>query len=99
MSIKFTWDKHKAASNEKKHGVTFQEASSVFFDTLSITVPDSLHSIGEERYIIIGNSSQNRLLVVVHTDKGEEIHLISARKATTREKRFYGESDVYSKRF
>lgn len=95
MSIKFTWDVNKAISNEKKHGITFQEASSVFFDSLSITIADPLHSIGEERFIIIGHSNQNRLLVVVHTDRGKEIRLISARPATTREKIMYGERNDY----
>ncbi len=90
MSIKFDWDDNKAESNEKKHGITFQEAGTAFFDTLSLTISDPLHSEGEERLVLIGSSDKNRLLIVVHTDRGDTIRIISARKATVREKRIYG---------
>jgi uncharacterized DUF497 family protein len=87
--IDFEWNPHKAESNLKKHNVSFEEASTVFGDTLSTTFPDSDHSIHEERYLIIGFSSQNRILVISHTYRGEKIRIISARQATTRERKFY----------
>ncbi len=89
----FEWDPEKALGNEQKHGVTFDEASSVFADTLSLTIHDPLHSEDEERFIIIGISCRNRLLTVVHTERGEKIRIISARKATKKEI-FYYENDV-----
>ena len=89
----FEWDPEKALGNEQKHGVTFDEASSVFADTLSLTIHDPLHSEYEERFIIIGISCRNRMLTVVHTERGENIRIISARKATKKEI-FYYENDV-----
>lgn len=85
----FEWDSQKAGINNKKHGVSFDEASTVFGDYLSLTYPDSEHSIQEERYIIIGLSSNNRILVISHTQRGESIRIISARQATKRERDFY----------
>jgi len=85
----FEWDSQKADINNKKHGVSFDEASTVFGDYLSLTYPDSEHSIQEERYIIIGLSSNNRILVMSHTQRGESIRIISARQATKRERDFY----------
>jgi len=78
-----------AESNLKKHNVSFEEGSTVFGDTLSTTFPDSEHSIQEARYLIIGFSSQNRILVISHSYRGEKIRIISARQATTRERKFY----------
>jgi len=75
--------------NIKKHKVSFEEASTVFADLLSLTIPDPLHSENENRYIIIGQSVKNRLLVVVHVDRDDTVRLISARQATTHEKKFY----------
>ncbi len=92
MSFGFEWDPDKAESNERKHGVTFDEASTVFGDPLSRTGPDPLHSEEEERWVTLGVSEQGRLLVVVHTDRGEAIRIISARPATGREWRTYAES-------
>jgi hypothetical protein len=63
----FEWNGKKAAANKKKHGVSFEEATTVFTDVLSLTIPDPLHSEEEERFVIIGQSSQQRILVVVHT--------------------------------
>ncbi len=83
--LTFEWDPQKAASNIEKHGVSFEEASSVFRDPLSLTIDDPLHSTGEERMIQIGISHKNRLLVVVHTERGDNIRIISARKATKKE--------------
>ena len=89
----FEWDPEKALGNEQKHGVTFDEASSVFADTLSLTIHDPLHSEDEEWFIIIGVSCRNRMLTVVHTEREENIRIISARKATKKEI-FYYENDV-----
>jgi len=70
MSIRFEWDPRKARRNLRKHGIEFSEASTVFADTFSITIPDPDHSQGEERWVTIGLSTRRRLLVVVHTDEG-----------------------------
>ena len=80
-------------SNFEKHGITFDEASTVFKDTLSLTIEDPLHSYDEERLVLIGMSYKNRLLVVVHTEREESIRIISARKAVKRERKYY-ESNV-----
>ena len=90
MALSFEWDDEKAASNLKKHGVTFEEAVTVFYDSLSATIHDPLHSFrNEDRFVTIGLSRSNRLLVVVHCDRDKKIRLISARKATRREKVSY----------
>ncbi|OYW02330.1 MAG: hypothetical protein B7X11_03695 [Acidobacteria bacterium 37-65-4] len=67
MSIEFQWDKEKAIQNLKKHGVTFEEATTAFYDTLSITISDNDHSEGEARFLLLGLSNQSRLLVVSHS--------------------------------
>jgi len=86
----FSWKPQKARINLRKHGVSFQEAMSVFADPLAITIPDPLHSYGEERFVILGLSEGFRLLVVVHTEQDEErIRLISAREADRDERRKY----------
>ncbi len=89
--MEFEWNPEKAALNLEKHGVSFQEAATVFNDSLSVTFPDPDHSIGESRYIIIGISRFGQLLVVAHTNRGEKIRIISAQKATRQERRFYEE--------
>jgi uncharacterized DUF497 family protein len=89
--MEFAWNPNKAALNLEKHGVSFQEATTVFNDPLSATFPDSDHSIQESRYIIIGMSGFGQLLVVAHIDRGEKVRIISARKATRQERRFYEE--------
>lgn len=86
------WDSEKAASNLRKHGVDFHEAGSVLDDPLATTFPDARHSVEEERYITIGASVSGRILVVSHTERGEAVRLISARRATPRERRFYEEA-------
>ena len=92
--LKFCWDKNKATHNIKKHGITFDEATTVFTDTLSLTIADPLHSNHEERFIIIGQSLKKQLLVVIHTDWEDTIRIISARLATKRErKRYESKSD------
>jgi uncharacterized DUF497 family protein len=87
--MEFEWNRDKAALNFKKHGVPFSEASTVFNDPLSLTFPDPDHSYGEDRYIIIGLSSANRVLVISHTDRVNRVRIISAREATRKEKKFY----------
>jgi len=91
MPLTFEWDERKARSNLGKHGVTFEEAATVFGDRLSLTIPDPEHSLTEERYITIGKALTRKLLVVVHTDRGDNIRIISARRASRRERRFYEE--------
>lgn len=87
MPLLFEWNPGKARANARKHGVTFDEASTAFADALSVTIPDPLHSEEEDRLILIGLSHRNRLLVVVHTDRGGRIRIISARRATRKERR------------
>jgi uncharacterized DUF497 family protein len=87
----FEWDRRKDSANQRKHGVSFAEASTVFGDPLSITISDSDDAIDEERFIIAGMSSQRTLLIVVHTIRHERIRLISARPATKHEKGKYEE--------
>jgi uncharacterized DUF497 family protein len=91
--MQFEWNPDKANLNLKKHGVSFTEASTVFHDPLSITYPDRDHSHGEERYVIIGLSSANRILVVPHTDRADRVRIISAREATRNERRFYADGE------
>lgn len=90
--FRFEWDANKAASNERKHGVSFNEASTVFGDPLSITIADPDHSAEEARFVMIGASARQRLLVVVHTARGDRIRLISARAASGRERKEYEEA-------
>jgi uncharacterized protein len=87
----FEWDPKKARSNIARHGVTFEEAATVFGDRLSLTILDPIHSSSEHRFVTIGLSANGRLLVVVHTDRGDAIRIISARRANTRERRTYEE--------
>ena len=87
----FEWDARKAAANLRKHGVSFEEASSVFFDSISVTGGDPDHSFDEHRFVTFGVSSLGQRLVVVHVDDDEAIRIISARKATRAEKHFYEE--------
>jgi len=88
----FEWDPNKARKNLQIHGVSFDEASTAFRDTLSLTIHDPLHSDEEDRFILIGNSGKNRLLVVGHTERGENIRIINARKATKEERKQYEEN-------
>jgi len=87
----FEWDPRKAASNLTKHGVSFVEAVTVFRDPQARIVPDPRHSVGEERLAILGQSERGRLLSVMFTERGTRIRLISARKATRRERNDYEE--------
>ena len=92
MPLSFEWDESKARSNQARHGVGFEEASTVFSDPLSLTIPDAAHSQLEDRFIIVGNSHQGKLLVVIHTERGDNIRIISARRASRRERKDYEES-------
>ena len=91
MGLKFEWDDKKANINRRKHGITFEEATTAFADKLSITIDDPLHSQDEDRLILIGMSKQLKTLVVIHVERGDIIRLISARKATKQEQNFYEE--------
>ena len=92
MALLFEWDPRKARRNLTTHGVSFDEASTAFQDPLSNTIADPLHSEDEERFVLLGRSHRNRLLVVVHTERGDRIRLISARLASNRERIRYEES-------
>ena len=94
FGIAFEWDPGKDSANRRKHGVGFVEASTVFDDPLSTTIPDPDYARDEERFVIVGMSSERTLLVVVHTIRGERIRLISARPATKHEKRNYEETSL-----
>ena len=90
--MNFNWDAKKAVSNIKKHGVSFEEASTVFLDVLSITGADPDHSDSEERWITFDNSALNKFLVVSHTDSGETVRIISTRLGTKFERNLYEKS-------
>ena len=91
MRLGFEWDESKAGANLAKHGVSFEEAATVFGDPLSLTILDPAHSQAEHRFIIIGQSHRRKLLVVVHTERGDNIRVISARRASKRERKAYEE--------
>jgi uncharacterized protein len=93
MERDYEWDTDKAESNRRKHGVSFEEAETVFDDELLETFPDTRHSDDEERYISIGVSKDGRLLIVIHTDRDEVVRIISCREATTAERRAYERGD------
>ena len=91
MSIEFEWDENKEEANLSKHGVSFDEAKTVFDDPLYIDFYDPDHSDDEDRYIIIGKSQQRRLLVVSYTERDRKTRLINAREVTRREREYYEE--------
>ena len=91
MGYVFEWDHAKAKFNLRKHRVSFEEASTVFGDVRSITVHDPAYSDEEDRFVDIGLSGKLRILVVVYTERGERIRIISARLATTKEEKLYEE--------
>ena len=91
MALNFEWDANKAKSNLGKHGISFEEASTVFGDLRSLTIPDPVHSELENRFVTVGSSHGGKLLVVVHTERGDNIGIISARVASRRERRNYEE--------
>ncbi len=89
MALTFEWDTNKAIRNLAKHGISFEESSTVFGDPRSLTIPDPVHSKLEERFVTIGASHRGKLLVVVHTERSDNIWIISARVAGRRERRSY----------
>ena len=91
MPVEFEWDPKKAAKNLRKHGVSFNEAATVFGDSLGTTVPDPDHSVAEDRYITVGMSNRRRLVMVAHTEREERSRIISARELTRAEKEAYEE--------
>jgi uncharacterized DUF497 family protein len=93
MGLIFEWDEEKARKNLKKHGVSFEEASTILGDPLSLTIYDPLHSEEEDRFVTLGESDKSRLLVVVFTDRDSRIRIISARVATRRERKDYEKGD------
>ncbi len=94
MSLHFEWDVNKATANIAKHGVSFEEAATVFRDAIAAIFDDENHSDEELREIIIGHSDSNRLLLVCFTERDDAIRIISARKATRRERRDYEEHRI-----
>lgn len=91
MGLQFEWDKRKARRNLGLHRVSFEEAATAFADPLSLTITDADHSEVEERLVLLGHSHRNRLLVVVHSERGDSIRIIGARLATRRERAAYEE--------
>jgi len=91
MGLRFEWSASKAKVNTEKHGVSFEEASTVFADPLALTIYDPLHSDEEDRYVALGESERRRLLVVVFTDRDDKIRIISARAASRRERKDHEE--------
>ncbi|MEK7249733.1 MAG: BrnT family toxin [Bacteroidota bacterium] len=92
MDHEIIWDETKAALNVHKHGISFEEAKTVFADPLAIISEDKVHSIGERREIIIGHSVNNQLVFVAFTERGNVIRIISARESTRKERRDYEEN-------
>ena len=91
MGLLFEWDNQKANINQRKHGISFEEATTAFADELSITIDDPHHGQDEDRLILIGQSKNAKTLVVVHVERKEAIRIISARKASKKEQKFYEE--------
>jgi hypothetical protein len=91
--LEFEWDPNKAASNLRKHRVSFGEAATVFHDIFSFTYDDEVHSQVERRYATLGMSRRGRVLVVAHTMRGERVRVINAREATPHERRWYEEEN------
>lgn len=89
--IKFEWDPAKEAKNQEKHGVSFEEAQSVFYDEYAVQFYDEGNSLDEDRFLLLGLSNETRVLLVCHCERnsGETIRIISARKATKNERKFY----------
>jgi hypothetical protein len=85
--MRFEWDRAKAEANRRKHRISFDEAASIFFDSLSVTIADPDHSLSERRFLTIGSSSKGRLLVVAHTERGDVLRIISARPASAAERK------------
>ena len=91
--MNFEWDPDKATQNHRKHRVSFHEAATVFADPLAVTYHDPDHSLSEERFITVGTSRNGSVLIVAHSDRGENIRIISARKTTLHERKHYEEEN------
>jgi uncharacterized DUF497 family protein len=92
MGLQFEWDRAKASTNVRKHGLSFEEAATVFGDQRAITIADPEHSLIEERFVTIGTSERDRILVVVATERRDKVCLISARPASRKERKQYEEA-------
>jgi len=92
MGLKFEWDRSKAVLNIKKHGVSFEDAATAFGDPLSVTIHDPKHSDDEDRFLLLGETQDKKLVVVAHTDRKDKIRLINARPATRQERKDYEKS-------
>lgn len=90
--MKFEWDDQKAASNLLKHGIAFEDAAGVFSDSMALTFPDPDHSLGEIRLLTFGYSKGGKLLAVIHTERGQNIRIVSVRKVTRHERGTYEQS-------
>jgi len=90
MALSFEWDPAKAAANLAKHGLSFQLAATAFGDPRSLTIPDPKHSLTENRLVLLGRTSDGSIVVVVHVERGDRIRLISARRASRKERITYG---------
>jgi uncharacterized DUF497 family protein len=93
MPLRFAWDARKAAANVRKHGVTFGEAATAFADPHSMTIADPDHSADEDRFVTIGRTRKQLLVVVAHVERGEITRIINARPAGRWERRRYEEGD------
>ncbi len=89
MDLEFEWDEAKAEANLRKHGVSFEEALTVFGDPYSLTIHDAAHSEAEDRFVDVGRSTSGRILVVIYTERHPRTRIISARRATAAERRQY----------
>ena len=89
MRLEFEWDLKKEKINQRKHGVSFEEATTVFGEPLATTILDPDHSEGEERFLTTGLSDRQKVLIVWHTERGERIRIVGAREATPHERRIY----------
>jgi len=87
--VHFEWDPKKAEANARKHGVSFEEAATVYGDPLALTFPDPDHSIGEHRFLTFGMSNRNRLLVVSHSERAGALRIVSARRVLRSERKIY----------
>ncbi len=87
--MEFGWDNLKAKVNQRKHGISFEEASTCFYDPYGLDFYDEDHSEEEDRYILLARSNRGRVLVVIYTERGDRLRIISARKATPKEEEFY----------
>ena len=91
--LQFEWDPDQAATNHRKHRVTFAEAATAFGDPLSLTIPDPGHAIGEARFVLLGLTYEGRLVVVAQVERGDTIRIVSARSATRSERRTYEQEE------